>query len=273
MTDSKFNFTFPSWLFFFRGMLDPAYLAERTMLIDPMMDMGTATSGTPPGVYDPTTPQIKTYEGGTSHISIVDQYGNALSMTTTVESYFGSGLMVRGFLLNNQVTDFSFENKDGDGIPIANRVQPNKRPRSSMSPTIVFDSATGNLKYLAGSPGGSRIIGYTSQALVAMIDYGLDPQAAVNTPHYQNRNGDTELETPQDGVTSDYDIVSLTAALEALDHVVVERGGEESGLSLIEATEDGYLGGADPRRDGTAGGRSSLQAPPVVEESEDEGGM
>ncbi len=197
----------------YRGMLSESYLLERAELIDPMMDMGTALPGNPPGEYDPSAPQTKTFEGGTSHISIVDQYGNALSMTTTVESYFGSGLMVNGFLLNNQVTDFSFEHVDENGIPIANRVQPNKRPRSSMAPTMVFDSETGGLLYLAGSPGGSRIIGYTSQALIAMLDYDIDPQTAVSTPHYQNRNGDTELEIPVEGVTSSYDIAAINHAL------------------------------------------------------------
>ena len=257
------------------GMLNSTYLSERAALIDVAMDMGSATPGAPPGTYDPSAPQMRTYEGGTSHISIVDQYGNAISMTTTVESYFGSGLMVRGFLLNNQITDFSFENVDGDGVPIANRVQPSKRPRSSMSPTIVLNP-DGTLAYLAGSPGGFRIIGYVSSALMLMIDYGYDPQEAANTPHKQNQNGDTELETPTPGITTEYDIEALTEALTLKGHTVVERGGETSGLSLIEVLmEDGsFLGGADPRRDGTAGGRASLETPeemtevPVEEETE-----
>lgn len=242
------------------GMLDPTYLAERAALINLTMDMGTASPGVPPGPFNTSAPQTATFEGGTSHISIVDAFGNALSMTTTVESYFGSGLMVRGFLLNNQLTDFSFEATDEDGVPIANRVQPRKRPRSSMSPTIVFDS-DGDLAFLAGSPGGSRIIGYTSQTLVSMIDFDRDPQQAVNTPHYQNRNGDTELEPPVANVTSDYDFVGLSAALTDLGHTVIERGGETSGLSVIKVTADGFLGGADPRRDGTAGGRAALTPP------------
>ena len=238
------------------GMLDEEYLAERASMIDINADMGTASPGTPPGTYDPTAPQSRSFESGTSHISIVDEFGNALSMTTTVESYFGSGLMVRGFLLNNQITDFSFEPADENGTLIANRVQPNKRPRSSMSPTIVFDS-DGALAYLTGSPGGSRIIGYTAQSLVSMLDYGLDPQEAVNVPHYQNRNSDTEIEEPQPGITLDYDFDALFEALELRNHTVVPRGGETSGLSIIQVTDDGFLGGADPRRDGTAGGRVS----------------
>lgn len=239
------------------GMLDAEYLASRAALINLTMDMGTAEPGMPPGMLEPATPQEVTYEGGTSHVSIVDAFGNALSMTTTVESYFGSGLMVRGFLLNNQLTDFSFEARDDSGTPIANRVQPGKRPRSSMSPTIVYDM-DGDVAYLAGSPGGSRIIGYTSQALVSMMDFGRDAQEAVNTPHYQNRNGPTELESPVANVTSDYDVEALTDGLIGYGHVVEERGGETSGLSIIQVTKEGYLGGADPRRDGTAGGRASV---------------
>lgn len=236
------------------GMLNETYLTERASLISETTDMGTAMPGTPPGIYDPAAPQITTFEGGTSHISIVDQFGNAISMTTTVESYFGSGLMVRGFLLNNQLTDFSFENVNESGTPIANRVQPGKRPRSSMSPTIVLDS-TGEVAFLAGSPGGSRIIGYTSEALMLMMDFGYNPQQAANTPHFQNRNGATEIEPPKVGITTTYNFEALMAALAVLNHTVEERGGETSGLSLIEVMTDGFLGGADPRRDGTAGGR------------------
>lgn len=137
--------------------------------------MGTAAPGTPPGDFDPTAPDNSIAESGTSHVSIVDRYGNALSMTTTIESSFGNGVMVNGFLLNNELTDFSFAATDSTGLPIANRVQPNKRPRSSMSPTIVFDG-DGRVEIVTGSPGGSRIIGYTAQSIVSMIDFELDPQ-------------------------------------------------------------------------------------------------
>jgi gamma-glutamyltranspeptidase / glutathione hydrolase len=240
-------------------MLNKTYLAERASMISMEQDMGSATPGVPPDAFDFSSPQMVTNEGGTSHISIIDSMGNAISMTTTVESYFGSGLMLEewGFLLNNQVTDFSFSPTDGDGVPIANRVQPSKRPRSSMSPTIVMKD--GKPTYLAGSPGGFRIIGYTSKALMLMLDYGYDPQAAANSPHSQNQNGDTELEPVMENITSEYDEATLTSQLEGLGHVVVERGGETSGLSLIAISSDGTLsGGADPRRDGTAGGRSSV---------------
>jgi gamma-glutamyltranspeptidase/glutathione hydrolase len=122
-----------------------------------------------------------------------------------------------------------------------------------MSPSIITDM-DGNLAYLVGSPGGFRIIGYVSRAIMSMIDFGYDPQEAANAPHTQNQNGVTELETPIPGVTSEYDIAALEAALEERGHVVEERGGEESGLSIIQVTEEGIFGGADPRRDGTAVG-------------------
>jgi gamma-glutamyltranspeptidase/glutathione hydrolase len=215
--------------------------------------MGTASPGTPPGDFDPTAPDPSAKTSGTSHISIVDRWGNALSMTTSIESSFGNGVMVHGFLLNNELTDFSFRPSDSEGTPIANRVQPNKRPRSSMSPTIVLDAA-GAVELVTGSPGGSRIIGYTAQTVVNHIDYNLDPQLSVATPHYLNRNGSTDIEQPIPGVTLDYDATALEAALEARGHNVNVRS-LTSGLGVIHVTPDELLGGADLRRDGTVGGR------------------
>ena len=136
---------------------------------------------------------------------------------------------------------------------MANRVEGNKRPRSSMSPTIVFD-ADGNVEIVTGSPGGSRIIGYTAQSIMNMIDFGQDPQEAINTPHFGNRNGATELETQIPGVTGPDDAAALQADLEAIGHPVSVRA-MTSGLSIIQVTEDGLIGGADQRRDGTVGGR------------------
>ncbi len=236
------------------GMVDEAYLASRAALITDM-DMGTAMPGVPPGEFDPSAPQDNDTEGGTSQISIVDRYGNALSMTTTIESSFGNGVMVPGggFLLNNELTDFSFAPVTSEGVPVANRVQPGKRPRSSMSPTIVLDAA-GDVVLVTGSPGGSSIIGYTAQSIVNVLDFGLDAQEAVNVPHHQNRNGSTNLETPITGVTDDYDVDALQAALEARGHPV-SVGALTSGLSVIQVTPDGFVGGADQRRDGTVGGR------------------
>ena len=236
------------------GMLDKDYLAGRAALIGPN-DMGSASPGTPPGDFDPAAPQPASIESGTSHVSIVDRWGNALSMTTTVESFFGNGVMVRGFLLNNQLTDFSFEPTDINGDPIANRVEPEKRPRSSMSPTIVLDNR-GEVTHLTGSPGGSRIIGFVAQSLMNMLDFGLDPQEAINIPHYLNRNtANTEVEEPIPGVTIDFDRDALVEALEARSYVVAPLGGEGSGLSIIQVTDRRLLGGADKRRDGTVGGR------------------
>ncbi len=236
------------------GMLDEDYLAQRAALIGEM-DMGTAAPGDPPGEFDPTAPQSTDTEHGTSQVSIVDRYGNALSMTTTVESPFGNGVMVPGggYLLNNELTDFSFDPRQPDGTPVANRVQPEKRPRSSMSPTIVLDPY-GRLELVTGSPGGSSIIGYTAQSIVNVLDFGLDAQEAVNVPHHQNRNGSTELEAPIPGVTDDYDVEALAEALRQRGHPV-RITDLTSGLSVIQVTRHGLVGGADHRRDGTVGGR------------------
>ena len=251
------------------GMLDKGYLAERAALITDT-DLGRAAPGTPPGVFDPSAPDVTAKLSGTSHVSIVDRYGNALSMTTTVESSFGNGVMVRGFLLNNELTDFSFSPVDADGLPVANRVEPNKRPRSSMSPSIVFDGE-GKVKLVTGSPGGSRIIGYTAQSIINALDFGLDPQQAINVPHYMNRNGRTDIEDPIPGVTLDYDANALADALSERGHLVGIIA-QTSGLSIIEIERstpsdsrkmrgrkhrDGVklIGGADKRRDGTVGGR------------------
>ena len=236
------------------GMLDKDYPEQRAALITDM-DMGTAEPGEIDG-FDPTAPDPTAKTSGTSHISIVDRYGNALSMTTTIESSFGNGVLVRGFLLNNELTDFSFAFEDGDGVPIANRVQPNKRPRSSMSPTIVFNP-DGEVELVTGSPGGSRIIGYTAQSIVNHIDFGLDPQESINTPHYQHRNGSagTELETPIPGITLDYDRAGLRAALDARGHSTSDANTLTSGLSIIRVDREKLIGGADKRRDGTVAGR------------------
>ncbi len=251
------------------GMLDEDYLISRAKLITEF-DLGTVEPGDPPGEFDPTAPDNGAKLSGTSHVSIIDRYGNALSMTTTIESSFGNGVLVRGFLLNNELTDFSFAFKDDEGTPIANRVEPNKRPRSSMSPTIVFDEE-GRVELVTGSPGGSRIIGYTAQSIMNVLEFGLDPQEAINVPHYMNRNGRTDLEEPIPGVTLDYDAQALADALIARGHNVGIIP-QTSGLSNIQVIEkfDYYfrtreekrrfppfllVGGADKRRDGTVGGR------------------
>lgn len=161
------------------GMLNKEYLTSRAALIDQDgNDMGMASPGAPPGsILNETAADSTAKLTGTSHVSIVDRYGNALSMTSSIEAPFGNGVMVHGFLLNNELTDFSFSPVDADGKPIANRVEPNKRPRSSMSPTIVFD-ANGKVKLLTGSVGGARIIGHTAQAILNVIEFELSPQEA-----------------------------------------------------------------------------------------------
>ncbi|MEZ5627896.1 MAG: gamma-glutamyltransferase [Rhodocyclaceae bacterium] len=260
------------------GMLDKTYLASRAALIGEQ-DTGTAATRHPPGNFNPSAPDNRAKLSGTSHISIVDRYGNALSMTTTVESSFGNGVMVRGFLLNNELTDFSFS-AVSNGLPVANRVQPNKRPRSSMSPSIVFDDQ-GRVELVTGSPGGSRIIGYTAQSIVNHIDFGLDPQESINTPHYQNRNGSTEIERTIPGITLPYDADALAAQLQARNHPVERPTGwrtacrsstwcmrttiaiATSAARAITANRahPGHgndtllIGGADKRRDGTVDGR------------------
>ena len=225
------------------GLLDHAYLAARARLIDPARSMGHAKAGEPPARASRRRPSDDSSEHrSTTHLSVVDRAGNAASMTSSIESAFGSRLMVRGFLLNNQLTDFSFV-AEKDGVAIANRVEPGKRPRSSMAPTLVFDDH-GRLVMALGSPGGSRIIGYVVKTIVAVLDWGLDVQAAINLAHHVNRNGATELE----GGTA---ISRLAGALESRGHKVVERE-LVSGLHAIAVVPGGLEGGADRRREGIA---------------------
>ena len=151
--------------------------------------MQTATAGVPRNASTSYAPMPEQIEYGTSHISIVDRYGNALAMTTTIEDAFGARQMVQGFLLNNQLSDFSFAPSDASGLPIANRVQPGKRPRSSMSPTLVFDKKTNQLRMSLGSPGGAVIIHYTAKVLYGMLHWGLSPQEAISLPNFDSFNG------------------------------------------------------------------------------------
>lgn len=227
-----------------RGLLDPHYLRARAAMIDAGRAMGKAEPGIPPFARKGDRfPDQQPERAGTSHFVIVDAAGNAVSMTTTIETGFGSRLMAGGFLLNNELTDFSFL-PEKDGKLIANRVEGGKRPRSSMAPTIVLKD--GRPVILIGSPGGSRIIPYVAWALIGMIDWGMDPQQAINLGHVSNRNGSTDLEegTP---------VASWRSALEAKGHMVKVRS-MNSGLHAIRIDDGMLTGGADPRREGTVRG-------------------
>ncbi|HUO99355.1 MAG TPA: gamma-glutamyltransferase [Rhizomicrobium sp.] len=226
-----------------RGLLDRRYLEQRSVLIDAGRDMGTAEPGTPPSERTELAPQREHELAGTSHLSIVDDRGLVVSMTTTVEFLLGSEMMVKGFFLNNELTDFSFEPSRGSK-PVANAPEPGKRPMSSMAPTIVLDSK-GAFRIALGSPGGPAIIPYVGEALVAMIDGGRDPEATVRLPHFIETNGPLLLEASP---TLD----ALAPRLQAMGYDVKTARGERSGLHIIERTNDGYTGAADPRREGVA---------------------
>ena len=235
------------------SLLAPAYLQSRAALIG-AQSLKLAQPGNPGAVKTSHAPMPDQPEYGTSHISIVDGYGNALAMTTTIEDQFGARQMVKGFLLNNELTDFSFAPTDAQGQPIANRVQPGKRPRSSMAPTLVFekgaDGTRGPLVMSAGSPGGALIIHYTAKTLYGVLNWGLTPQQAINLPNFGSTNGPSVLEEKR----------FAPATVEALR----ARGAEvremnmTSGLQALTRTEVHgkklWLGGADPRREGVVMG-------------------
>ena len=230
------------------SLLDPAYLASRAQLIG-AKSMKTATAGNPGGLRSSYAPMATQYEYGTSHISIIDPFGNAIAMTTTIEDAWGSRQMVNrgkglagGFLLNNELTDFSFAPTDASGVPIANRVQGGKRPRSSMAPTLVFDKATGQLVMTTGSPGGAVIIHYTAKTLYGVLNWGLNIQQAISLPNFGALGGPTLLEAKRFPLTT-------AQALRLRGHEVVEQD-MTSGLQGIERTPTGFFGGADPRREG-----------------------
>ncbi|MRW93007.1 gamma-glutamyltransferase [Duganella sp. FT80W] len=226
------------------AMLDPGYLKQRAALIGEQ-SMGTAHYGTPDSMQVAWGTDNAIQTPSTSHLVAVDAYGGGLSMTTSVEDAFGSRQMVDGFMLNNQLTDFSFDSQDTDG-PIANRVQAGKRPRSAMSPTLVFDKGTHQLVLATGSPGGSAIINYVAKVLVGTLDWGLDVQQAISLPNLGSRNGPTELEA---GRVSR----AVVAELKARGHDIREFE-QNSGLQGIQRrTVNGqqeWFGGADPRREG-----------------------
>ena len=224
-----------------KGLIAKPYMAKRGGLINVDKDMGIAQAGTPNGALAQADDNALELPS-TSHISIVDQAGNAVSMTTSVEMGFGSAVMVEGFILNNQLTDFSLSPKR-DGQWVANRLEPGKRPRSSMAPMMAFNQ-DGSLKLVIGSPGGSRIINYVAQTMIAVLDWQLDPQTAINLPRITNRNKITTLEK---GTA----IASIKSVLEAKGHNVSVRD-LNSGIQAIEVAGDELRGGADQRREGVA---------------------
>ena len=224
------------------GLLDKSYLRKRASLIDPALARDKARHGKPE--HTETANQITSPDHSrpsTSHFAIVDSAGNAVSMTTSVEGAFGSHLMVKGFILNNQLTDFSFV-PDADGRKVANRVAGGKRPRSSMSPTLILDS-DGEFYAAIGSPGGSRIIGYVAQTIIALVDWKLPMQEAIALPHIINRNGVTDLEK---GTA----LEKIAPKLERLGHKIRIRALTSGLHGIVRTAPDILQGGADPRREG-----------------------
>ncbi|HKW81680.1 MAG TPA: gamma-glutamyltransferase [Casimicrobiaceae bacterium] len=228
------------------GLLDRDYLRLRSESIRLDASIGHAAAGVPPprrgaafGIG--AAPEFPS----TSHVSIVDRYGNAVAMTTTIEHAFGSTLLTAGgFLLNNELTDFSFL-PECDGAPVANRVEAGKRPRSTMAPTIAYD-ARGRVAIVAGSPGGSAIINYVAKTLVGIIDWRLDPQAAIDLPNVGSRNGPVEIERGSLAVALVDKLHALGDATRIVD--------QDSGLQVVVRTARGWSGAADPRREGSVRG-------------------
>jgi len=230
-----------------KGLVDPSYLASRAALIGER-SMGTAEPGTPPGIQVAYAPDRSPLRISTSQVVAVDDEGGAVSMTTTIESAFGSHLMVQGFLLNNEMTDFSFIPEE-NGQKVANRVEPGKRPRSSMAPTLIFDRQSGEFLATIGSPGGSQIIEYVAKSTIGLLDWNLDAQQAINLPNFGSRNGPTELERGQFSP-------ALIQALKAKGHEVNEIDMTSGTQAIVRARDAqgnvSLTGGADPRREGEA---------------------
>jgi gamma-glutamyltranspeptidase / glutathione hydrolase len=234
-----------------KSLLATGYLAARAKLVGER-SMKSVQPGLPGAVNTAWAPMPDQPEEGTSHISIVDGGGNALAMTTTIENQFGSRQMVGiqgrpgGFLLNNELTDFSFAPTGPDGAPVANRVEPGKRPRSSMAPTIVIDKATGRVELVAGSPGSAFIIHFVSKTLYGVLDWGLNTQQAISLPNFGWLSGPVVLERQR----------FPSATIESLRGrgIDVREQDLPSGIQSIQRTPSGWFGGADPRREGVVMG-------------------
>ena len=225
-----------------KELVEEQYLSKRASLLNRRNAIPVVTAGEPiASLTHRWAPDLSIEKPSTTHVSIIDAYGNALSLTSSIENAFGSRLMTNGFLLNNQLTDFSFRSST-NGTPIANRVEGGKRPRSSMAPTIVLED--GKIVLLIGSPGGSRIIPYVSNTIVAILDWGLDVQEAVSQPHAVNRFGIYEIE---EGTS----LTGLKKWLQELGYEIKERP-LNSGLNVILKKDGKLYGGSDPRREGIA---------------------
>lgn len=245
------------------AMLNADYLKSRANLIQADKALGTYNAGDPSGF---TQGQDATPDSpGTSHFTIIDKDGLVVSMTTTVEAPLGSQRMVKGFMLNNQLTDFSFRSVDADGKPIANAPAPRKRPRSSMSPSIVFNP-DGEFLFTSGSPGGNSIIAYTAKTMVGLIDWNLTPQQAADLPNIIARRGRVRMEAKglvdeetneiiRTGAAAEFGVSpEIVATLEDMGHNVSKSRGEISGIHIIYRHADGALSGAaDKRREGSVG--------------------
>jgi gamma-glutamyltranspeptidase / glutathione hydrolase len=228
-----------------QGLVDRGYLAERSRLIQAHRSMGKAQAGEPREVKMAFADDPVDEIPGTTQISIVDAEGNAVSMTTTIEAFFGSRVMVDGFLLNNELTDFNFLPLE-DGKVTANSVAAGKRPRSSMAPFLVFGKG-GTLEMTVGSPGGSLIIGYVAKVLIGTLDWNLDMQRAIDLPNFDSRNGPTEIERGTELEIWEPELKAMGHDVRLLDMT--------SGLQGIRRVKGGWEGGADPRREGVARGR------------------
>jgi gamma-glutamyltranspeptidase/glutathione hydrolase len=227
-------------------LIAPEYLDQRAQQIDAAHAPTQVLPGVPAGqeLYDRWGNAFSD-DAGTSHVSIVDAWGNAVSMTATVESAFGAQRMVAGFFLNNQLTDFSFE-PTLNGRPVANAVEPGKAPRSSMSPMIVTDR-NGELVLVIGSPGGSSIIGYVARTTIGILDWGLTPQQAIDLSNATARTSPVVVENARMPA-------GVADALTARGWELREVGAmEDSGIHAIRVTPQGLIGGADPRREGIVG--------------------
>ena len=234
------------------SLLSPAYLKLRAQLMGPI-SLKQTPAGIPLGAqksaYAPMPDQA---EFGTSHISIVDAYGNALAMTTTIENAFGARQMVRGFLLNNELTDFSFTPRDAQGRPIANRVQANKRPRSSMSPTLVFDKATGELLMSTGSPGGDMIIHFTTKTLIGVLHWGMTPQQAIDLPNFGALGDPMVVEEKRFSAAT---LQSLRARGAEVRELALTSGIQAIVKRLMVGHSNNWISGTDPRREGVVLGQ------------------